>query len=431
LFLRLWEATMGGDYSRFPFDPRRNYSSVLFQQGRVLLDGDWNEQSAIASRVFRATVVDMLGRVFPATPRAFKIESDSRNGLTIARGRIYVDGLVAENHGAGRSAWDAVLDEQHGVEPIPYTKQPFLMEVPELPRSGGPYLVYLDVWLREVTIVDDPDLADPALEGADTTTRLQTVWQVKLHKYSSSSRNRPLEDDRKFRPAASRLSTVGDGYTGVENHLYRVEVHDGGSAGTATFKWSNDNASTVARVTRLIDLSHIIVQPVGFRRAQPFGAGDLIEITDDAGELTQQPGELRRIKTVNGTPSVFALDTPLSPGLFPADQDGIPDATRHMSVRRWKGTGPIQDPNIRIDLEDGIAVTFDTEPADGCFATGDYWLIPARVAARSIERLDRAPPRGIHHHFAKLALFTPPRRLRDLRVTPPRPPRAKTQNPKK
>ena len=40
---------MSGDYSRFPFDPRRNYSGVLLQQGRVLLDQDWNEQSAIAA----------------------------------------------------------------------------------------------------------------------------------------------------------------------------------------------------------------------------------------------------------------------------------------------------------------------------------------------------------------------------------------------
>ena len=63
----------------------------------------------------------------------------------------------------------------------------------------------------------------------------------------------------------------------------------------------------------------------------------------------------------------------------------------------------------------GIAIRFEADSTDRCFRTGDYWLIPARVANRSIEPLDRAPPRGIHHHFVKLALFTPPRRLRDLR----------------
>src|SRR5262249_37147758 len=52
----------------------------------------------------------------------------------------------------------------------------------------------------------------------------------------------------------------------------------------------------------------------------------------------------------------------------------------------------------------GIAIRFEADPTDRCFRTGDYWLIPARVANRSIEPLDRAPPRGIHHHFVKLAV---------------------------
>lgn len=87
---------MSGDYSRFPFNQRRNYSRVLLQKGSVLLDQDWNEQSMIVGRSLRAALVDLVGRVFLATPGAFKIESDGRGELTIGRGRIYVDGLVAE-----------------------------------------------------------------------------------------------------------------------------------------------------------------------------------------------------------------------------------------------------------------------------------------------------------------------------------------------
>lgn len=58
------EAMMSGDYSRFTFDPRRDYSGLLLQQGRVLLDQDWNEQSAIVIRSFRAAVVGVVGRFF-------------------------------------------------------------------------------------------------------------------------------------------------------------------------------------------------------------------------------------------------------------------------------------------------------------------------------------------------------------------------------
>ena len=145
---------------------------------------------------------------FLATPDAFKIECDRQGGLSIGRGRIYVDGLVAENHGSGRLAWDAALDEQYGAEPVSYTQQPYLPAAPEVSRSGGPYLVYLDVWQREITMIEDPDLGDPALGGANTTTRLQTVWQVKLREASSANVERLLAEDCKFRPAAARLSTA-------------------------------------------------------------------------------------------------------------------------------------------------------------------------------------------------------------------------------
>lgn len=409
-------AMMSGDYSRFSFDPRRNYSAVLLQQGRVLLDQDWNEQSAMASRTFRAAVVDLFGRVVLATPDAFKVECDGHGGLTIGRGRIYVDGLVAENHGAGRPVWDAALDEQCGAEPVSYTQQPYLPAAPELPRSGGPYEIYLDVWQREVTTAEDPDLANPALKGADTTTRLQTVWQVKVREASSANSKRPLVEDCKFRPAASRLSAAQGRYTGAENQLYRVEVHDKGRGGAATFKWSRDNASTVVRVTRLTDLSRIVVQTIGSHAVAGFSGSDLIEITDDVRELGGLPGELRRIKAIDAASSTLTLDAALTTDLFPVDQNGVPDVTRHMRVRRWHGCGAIQSLGNWVELENGISVRFDADPADGCFRTGDYWLIPARVVNQSFEPLDRAPPRGIFHHVAKLALFTPPSGVRDLRV---------------
>jgi len=403
---------MSGDYSRFVFDPRQNYAGVLMQQGRVLLDQDWNERSAIDSRTFRATIVDVLGRVFVATPCAFKIEEDGRGGLTIGRGRIYVDGLVAENHGAGSSVWDAALDEQHGAEAVSYTQQPYLPSPPELPGPGGPYLVYLDVWQREVTALEDPDLVDTA-KGVDTTTRLQTVWQVKLCEASSVHPERPLDENRQFGPATSRLSTALGSYTGVDNELYRVEVHDPGKIGAATFKWSRDNASTGGRVIRLIDLFHLVVQTVGSGAGLGFSTGDLIEITDDARELAGLPGELRRIKAIGVPSNAVTLDASLSPGVFLTDQNGVPDVTRHMRVLRWQHSQPIGSPGNWIDLENGISVSFN---GDSDFRTGDYWLIPARSASQSFEPLDQAPPRGIHRHFARLALFTPPHGLRDLRV---------------
>jgi hypothetical protein len=40
-------------------------------------------------------------------------------------------------------------------------------------------VLYADVWDRPVTALERPELMDPALHGADTATRSQTLLQVK------------------------------------------------------------------------------------------------------------------------------------------------------------------------------------------------------------------------------------------------------------
>src|SRR5476649_2934831 len=54
---------MKGDFSRFSFDPRRRYSRVLLQQGRVQTDSDWNEQSDIATYRHDTALRDVIGAV--------------------------------------------------------------------------------------------------------------------------------------------------------------------------------------------------------------------------------------------------------------------------------------------------------------------------------------------------------------------------------
>ena len=41
------------------------------------------------------------------------------------------------------------------------------------------------------------------------------------------------------------------GYRGTENRLYRVEIHQGGALGAATFKWARHNASVGTAVTAI------------------------------------------------------------------------------------------------------------------------------------------------------------------------------------
>lgn len=172
---------MSGDYSRWRFDPADDHDGVLLQQGRLLTDADWNEGVAIGNRRLQATRRDIFGpaAVVPlTTPDGFKLGLDPNLGLTIGPGRIYIDGLLVECHGLSPAAWDAALAEPVGTAAIPYSAQPYYPEAPTLPATGGPFLIYLDAWTRELTAVEAPDLVEPAL-GVDTTTRWQTAWQVR------------------------------------------------------------------------------------------------------------------------------------------------------------------------------------------------------------------------------------------------------------
>ncbi len=102
---------MSFDSSRFTFDSWNNFLGVVMQQGRVQLDSDWNEWLAEFARRIRAGTLDIMGRaVVPSTtPNAFAItlglDSSGNTLVEIGPGRMYVDGLLAENHGQPRPNW--------------------------------------------------------------------------------------------------------------------------------------------------------------------------------------------------------------------------------------------------------------------------------------------------------------------------------------
>ena len=454
---------MSGDYSRWSFDPWRDFSAVLMQQGRVHTDADWNEWVTTILRRVQADALDTLGRaVVPReTPDGFLIQAAAGN-LTIGPGRIYVDGLLAENHGRPPREWDPRLTELRGTGATPYDAQPFYPNPPNLP-AGGPHLVYLKVWQREVSYIEDPRLVEPAL-GVDTTTRLQHAWQVRVlpNVGAAVTCATPLEDVPGFTAAepaaAGRLSTgtadvpgepdpclvppSGD-YKG-ENQLFRVEIHRGGDfagADQATFKWSRDNATVASRITAIPALDRIVVESLGRDAILRFSDGDWIEITDDVLELAGQPGEMRRIRSGNGvddTTHTILLETALPAGRFPVDGQGRTTPSRNTRVRRWDHSGRVLDANgnLLVDLnavgsngtipvpssatsvllENGVVVRFHLAPATGRFRSGDYWTFGARSTNAAVEILDQVPPRGIHAHYAKLALVTFPDTETDCRT---------------
>jgi hypothetical protein len=117
-----------------------------------------------------------------------------------------------------------------------------------------------------------------------------------------------------------------------------------------------------------------------------------------AGVLKARHTRLRRwdhkglVRDVNGT-QIVDLDAPTSTGVIPVPASGA-----------------------AIVLENGCQITFTVDPAGGAMRAGDFWSFAARTADASVEPLDKAPPRGIHHHYCRLAVVTFPSTASDCRT---------------
>src|SRR5919108_855548 len=88
---------MSGDFTRNTFRADRGYSSVRLQQGRVLLDADWNEQADIARDLTRRADRDIIGPCgFPEDAAGFGLVPVPGD-LGITPGRGYVGGVLIAN----------------------------------------------------------------------------------------------------------------------------------------------------------------------------------------------------------------------------------------------------------------------------------------------------------------------------------------------
>ncbi|HEX2516648.1 MAG TPA: DUF6519 domain-containing protein, partial [Chloroflexota bacterium] len=305
---------MNGDFTRLTFRPERHFSGVRLQQGRVLLDADWNEQTDIVAHRDRTAAADAFGAGgAPLHEAGFRLVPVAGTESTwggaagvIGRGRYYVDGIVCVND-----------------TDVVFGSQPDLLGA-ALPATAGAYLVYLDVWQRHLTALEDPGLREVALGGPDTTTREKTVWQVKLERVAGAGEEVSCAPFREgWSPADTRstgrlraraqpspptadecLVPPGAGFQRLENQLYRVEIHTPApgtpaSGAPATFKWSRENASVAARVERIQETVITVFDPAR-DPTLGFGPGQLVELTDLQRTLFGQPGVLVQLESAQG-----------------------------------------------------------------------------------------------------------------------------------
>ncbi|MCX6923046.1 MAG: DUF6519 domain-containing protein [Verrucomicrobia bacterium] len=315
---------MKGDFSRNTFNPKKHYRSVLKQQGRVDVDADWNEQQAINMRRIETEATDVIGGCgAPKHDAGFHVvtdlgqlknpEENNLAGNTIPQGSPITIPLPAGDFliSAGRYYVDGILCENEQI--VTYTTQPDLPAAQVMDQSGF-YVVYLDVWQRHITALDDPSIREKALGGPDTATRLKTIWQVKvLPVQLAHDRTAPTCDtefiawDNLIAPSTGTLDAQTQppdpteqpcllppsaGYQRLENQLYRVEIHKVNADGTpASFVWSRDNGTVVTAI-KSISGNNVVVADVGPDDVLGFANGQWVEIVDDTMELNGRPGQL-------------------------------------------------------------------------------------------------------------------------------------------
>jgi hypothetical protein len=406
---------MKGDFSRSTFRPEKHYSRVLIEQGRVQVDADWNEQQEILQHRLKTEARDVIGQNgAPLENNGFFISfSPDNKVLQISQGRLYVDGILCENEA------DLTYFDQPDF-PKPTPPNPF----PGPPPTNTACLVYLDVWPRSITALEDPQIREVALNGTETSTRAKTVWQVKVLPVAipnaglNPSSQLPEWDaliagssgtmNARTQPTLSVdnpcLIPPTAGYQSLENQLYRVEIHQPGPLGTATFKWSRDNGSLQTSVLS-INANKVTVHDLGPDEVMGFANGQTIELLTDFHDLHGLPGQLLTIDSVSTATNIITLKT--------APNAADIALNLHPRIRRWDGPGQITIPSTTgnwIALENGVQVQF----AAGSYATGDYWLIPARTATGEIEWPPfnvpnsnplAQPPDGIPHDYIRLAIL--------------------------
>ncbi len=208
----------------------------------------------------------------------------------------------------------------------------------------------------------------------------------------------------------------GGGYSGLENQLYRVEIHEGGALKDGpTFKWSRDNGSVAFpfEFVSVNDKKTFIRLPASspgsyYPIAKEEWIGTWVEVIDDKREGAGEPGLLMQIADVPSEHEMI-LDGTLNASDWS-------DSSVHPLIRRWDSKNAAKKAGVLpvveeswIELESGVQIRFDK---GGDYRTGDYWMIPARTNTADVEWPQEdgeplpLPPRGICRHYAPLALLS-------------------------
>ena len=419
---------MKTEISRNSHQPKKRYSGVYQQQGRMLTDADWNELVEILKGRLNEALKDVVGNGSPLHRNVINNEADPPE---LQWGHLNIDGIVGEI----RSADPYKIDFDYNLQ----------NDFPSAPPLDGEYIYYADIWERTVTYLMETRLRDKGLHGADTCTRKQVMAQVKWCPYDSANPNNYPEQSVKNPPKGDaeltltlRKTTIKpdpcdpcesqlDVESKVGNYLFRVEVHDvEGDADNPTIitlKWSRENGAEQFEVK-------------GTKEEMPNGfisdkwVYEFFDKTSERhlgvhladSEWKPARGLLTEIKESTESANSYATKAALP----------IPGSSEtEKFVRRWDGYCTLDlslmkltegvDKGVPLDTTNGIgdaghlsiggsleivlsSIDFDMELKDKTFVAGDYWLVDVREVEDKPDDLlmSKELPLGIEHHYLTL-----------------------------
>ncbi len=408
---------MKGDFSLLGFDPESQYTGVRHQQGRVLLDRDWNDAQEIEATWRNAVAADAFGPNVLAVPAASSSSFQVLSALADATGvHVALDAGRAWAAGLPVSlSASATFDATYLTPPLAPVTDPSTI------GAGIRDAVMLEVWEDTVSAFQDPALIEPALGGPDTTERVRAFSAVRLLRLGTNedcSAVAALVDDPSARghlsvtPSPSIVIAgdcpleAGGGYTGLEHYLYRIEIAAPGAGGKPRFKWSRYNGGLVGRGifavgavpatgTVTITANDQAINTCGI--ASFFFEALAFDAAAGAWEVTFTAVASR---SVDG---VLALTS--TSGVWPAP------ATGTAFFRLWDGVADVASyaTGAPVPLIDGIELEFDAPAADGSnYRPGDYWAFPVRTTGASFDPPvwpANAPAAGIAYRRVALGVI--------------------------
>ncbi len=423
------------DISRSAFDARKHYTSVRMQQGRVIVDDDWNENERIRSEDQRRGRVDVIGPA-GSPDSGFRIPSASVAGgqidFVIEKGVFYLGGLRLE-----------MEHNQTYLTPRDYLEAKSVQH--PAPSNDRIDLVYLEAFQEPVGAVEDEELLEVALGGPDTSMRIRTRQRVHLlegvpnrcdqaWRQLAATLKGKLNDENELEPD-SRLTVTfapggnpGDlckphaagGYLGAENQAIRVQLVD-----EDHLTWGFDNAAPLYRVQIDANRKKITLKTGPKDQAHWPLAGQIVEILPCAAKLPN--GEWVAATQGHLSPVAMSYDpdkecfeltsqipaSELAGWLARVGAANLSDPNLYFFMRVWDRGADLTS-SAKIAFTAGTPVTLGKTGVKVTITgnqriAGDYWIIAVRPEAPQEvvpwELAQGRRPHGLRRFYAPLALI--------------------------